>query len=294
VIPMSLGRLSGKAFLAARFFRLWPTYATAFTLSLIAFAALYSTLDTRWPFTVLNITVAYLLVLRDLIGSPNIDGIVWTLEVEVKFYLLCAVCAPLFRRRSLAVFLLPLGLAALHTLVVINAHRLGGTIFSEPARAVVLSVPYLIYMFVGTAFYYLHVGRLALYQAMLAIVALYLLQLAVVMSGPVAVRIGEYWNYGYALMLFAFAAAFQNLFPSTRMTDFVASISYPLYAVHNIVGYAIFRIMMAAGHSVAITLAVMTGVAIALAWILHVAIERPTRNLGRRIAAQIDSSREGS
>jgi peptidoglycan/LPS O-acetylase OafA/YrhL len=292
VIPMSLSRQSGLAFLVARVLRIWPTYAVAFSLSLTALGILYWWLGMRWPFTALDALVGYFIILRDLVGGPNLDGIVWTLEVEAKFYVLCALTAPLFRRRSRLVFLLPAALAVVNVAIVSNGDRIAGTVFSEAARAAVISIPYLVYMFIGTAFYYLHAKRLSPNEAIFIIAAFYLLQIVSVLSGPISVRIGEYWNYGYALVLFTFASAYPRLFRGRRVTNFSASISYPLYAVHNIVGYAIFRVLIDLGAPVELTLTGMVVVAISLAWLLHVVVEKPTQRFGRSASLAIDQAKD--
>ena len=43
-------------------------------------------------------------------------------------------------------------------------------------------------------------------------------------------------NYAYALLVFAVAYVFRNAARSSRVLDYFAAISYPLYLVHFLVG----------------------------------------------------------
>lgn len=97
VIPFSLKKLGSLQFLIARFFRLWPLYAVGLSITLSCIW--YASMHYGFPFnhTVTDIMKNILLV-RDLFWIPSIDGIVWTLEIEVKYYLICALIAPWIRR----------------------------------------------------------------------------------------------------------------------------------------------------------------------------------------------------
>ncbi len=54
------------------------------------------------PFNIQEALIHAVPGIRDVIGSRNIDGIIWTLEIEVKFYVLCALSAGWLRRSSQA------------------------------------------------------------------------------------------------------------------------------------------------------------------------------------------------
>src|SRR5262249_15229759 len=92
VIPFSLLNRSRLEFGIARFFRLWPTYTIGFGITVLAVILCSRSYGRPVPF--LPSTVVYqVLFVRDFFWVPSIDGIVWTLEIEVKFYILIALIA---------------------------------------------------------------------------------------------------------------------------------------------------------------------------------------------------------
>ncbi len=74
----------------------------------------------------------------------------------------------------------------------------------------------------------------------------------------------------------------------SRLLAGLADISYPLYVVHGVAGYAVIRVLLDRGVPAvaAVLLALMA--ALAVARMLHVTVERSTQRLGRRMARMID------
>lgn len=107
VIPISLGKLRAIPFLRNRVVRIFPTYAVGLIICLIAIGFNLASSGASWPFPLSHVVVHFIPGIRDLLGTTNIDGIIWTLEIEVKFYIVCACLAPLFMRRSAWVFAAP-------------------------------------------------------------------------------------------------------------------------------------------------------------------------------------------
>src|SRR6185503_7942982 len=67
-----------------------------------------------------------------------------------------------------------------------------------------------------------------------------------------------------------------------RPLIFLGKISYPLYLVHQYVGYVVMRGLYAQGLSPGAAIALATAVAIVAATALHLAVERPSLELLRR------------
>ena len=245
VIPFSLGRQGAGTFLVGRFFRIVPLYMVGFTISLAAIGAATLYFARSWPFSPSSVAIHYVPGLRDVLWSRNIDGIIWTLEVEMKFYVICAVFAVWFRRTSLVVFVAPVILLAM-------CIWLGATPASQNypiALAGTLSGPYLIYMFIGVAFHYAHVGRINPQQMTFFVAALFLIHIVALNSTIFNATLPLAWSYGAALIVFAFAAGFPVLFRRTKVGEFFANISYPLYVVHGVAGYATLRLLIETGFS---------------------------------------------
>lgn len=75
VIPFSLRDRSRASFAIARSWRLIPTYAAGFSVTLIALFLGTELLGSEWPFSALDVVIHYVPGLRDHFQSPNIDGI---------------------------------------------------------------------------------------------------------------------------------------------------------------------------------------------------------------------------
>jgi peptidoglycan/LPS O-acetylase OafA/YrhL len=107
VIPFSLQRMGWFIFSVNRVLRIMPTYFVGFSVTLLAIFLSGKYFVREWPFGLEEVLIHYIPGLRDLMWSRGIDGIVWTLEIEMKFYLLCAILIGLFRQQSLKVFVAP-------------------------------------------------------------------------------------------------------------------------------------------------------------------------------------------
>jgi peptidoglycan/LPS O-acetylase OafA/YrhL len=109
VIPFSVKGLGPVRFLVARFFRIYPTYWVGLAAGLIAIYVASSVWNSPWTIGAPHVALQALLI-RDVFWLPSIDQISWTLEVEVKFYILCALVAPaLIRGNVFAILCLALG-----------------------------------------------------------------------------------------------------------------------------------------------------------------------------------------
>jgi peptidoglycan/LPS O-acetylase OafA/YrhL len=86
-----------KSFLKHKVMRLWPSYLVCFALGLL-FVALFNELLYRpFPYTWDHILVCLFWV-RDIFNYPFIDGAVWTLEIQLKFYLFAILVWSVWRK----------------------------------------------------------------------------------------------------------------------------------------------------------------------------------------------------
>ncbi|WP_279612699.1 acyltransferase family protein [Burkholderia sp. BCC1047] len=99
VIPFSLEKLGGMKFIAARLFRIFPTYWTA---TFITLGAIH--LSTRlWgsEFYITSREVTWnLLLFHQQMNIPSIDMVNWTLCIEVLFYVAALLTWPFIKRAS--------------------------------------------------------------------------------------------------------------------------------------------------------------------------------------------------
>lgn len=292
VIPFSLHNKSALGFAISRFFRIVPTYMAGFAITVAALFACAKYFGISWNYQPQELLVHLVPGLRDIMGSRNIDAIIWTLEVEVKFYLLSIILIVWFQRLSCKVFLAP-GVLFVVSLGLSQALCWFGESGSLAHRVVMTylwGAQYLIFMFIGVAFNYAHRRVLSNKQLIVTIVILGALFITQWQTGPYAEGMAVIGSYGFAVLTFGVAFGFPQLFVSSRLTDFLADISYPLYVVHGVAGYVALRVLLDKGCAVWGSLLVVTGASVVISWLLHVGVERPTQSLGKRLALRVDGS----
>lgn len=290
VIPFSVARQNAGQFLLNRTLRIWPTYLCgfAFTAGLIAIGA-YS-YGAPAPFATWEALVHAVPGLRDLVGSRNIDGIIWTLEIEIKFYVICALTVPWLRTSSMKVFSVPMliGIAAL--ILSWQLPNMSPTA-ARLSTTAINAAQYLIYMYIGVAFHFLHQGHSQTRQLVTWMGTLSLMMCLVWSSSPYKVTFPSAWNYGLAICIFGWAMSYPQFLRSNKLLDAVAAISYPLYVVHGVAGYVILRWLYAAEVPAWASILLTTAITFAVATALHVLVEKPSQRVGKRLAEKLPRGR---
>lgn len=273
VICMSgWGRGLGE-FAASRAARLLPAYWFA--------VLLVSLVVRRWPTVnsapALRDVAVNLTMLQDPLGVEPVDGVYWTLWIEVRFYLLFAlvVAAGLTYRRVLAFC----GLWACAALI---ARATGDDLLRE------LLLPYDCWYFLaGIAFYLMHrFGPNALLWLITGGSLLIAQHDLVAAQARAESHMGHrvpHWPTPLLLALFFLAMSAVAL-GWTRRLDWrwlstAGALTYPLYLLHERVGWVLIK--HADGRVPAHVLLPVLAVAMLMAaWLVHVGIERP---LARRV-----------
>jgi Acyltransferase family len=175
VIPLSLNRLGTFSFLRARCWRIGPTYAVGFLFTVAALALASRVYGKPFPYSPTELLLHIVPGPRLLFGSRWVDYAIWTLEIEVCFYLLCAIIAPWLRAGSMLVFAIPLALSAASLFLLTG-------IYATYAQA-------LAFMLIGTAFNF-HLRKHLDTPALFGVVAV----LCIVSVGAMA------WTQGQIIM----------------------------------------------------------------------------------------------
>jgi peptidoglycan/LPS O-acetylase OafA/YrhL len=282
VIPFSLTHHSRLSFLAARLLRIYPVYFAAVAIDC---AVLYAS-SRHWnlPFELSwREIIGNALLIHSLEGLPSIDLVNWSLAIELKFYLLAALLMPLILRARSA----PLFIATL--LIVVAAKLLlGGVLPAAQAFKVIASdAGYLPYMFIGVVFKYHLEGKLGS-RKLLGSAAILLAAFAYCLKcqiGNTQIAFSVALNYLYALAVFALAYFGRGHFRKVAAIDGLAAISYPLYVVHTIMGYALIKVLtlsVGLGYYQALACAALAVGCVAA--LLRVTLERPGISAGQRLA----------
>ncbi len=289
VIPISIASLQGKQlaktkFVIGRLFRIWPTYIVGLLITLGALEVAAGYMGYTTSYTAPQV-LTQMSLFRDWFGiSAPLDGVVWTLEVEIKFYLVVLLCWSMIGRGKL----LPIFALGLATVAAANLYP-GNHNPPSPLAAFAFPIKYVFFMMIGVLFNYNFRGLLSLERLFaISVVALFVFGYSCLTEG---------WQVEVIVSYFAAFALFTTFYLLARdwsggpVFDFLANISYPLYACHGALGIVGMRIMIDQGVSAIPALIIQTLVTLLLSWIIHKAIENPTHILGKKIASSLTSSK---
>ena len=278
VIPFSIERFSRIQFLIARFFRIWPTYMVGLSCSLIGLCISIWYFDVTWPYDIRQILYQILLI-RDIFWVPSIDGVSWTLEIEIKFYLISALFLFYCYRKTKIIILLCF-VTLLAFAVVIMTADVGLKYMLE------MDLVFITYMLIGTVFNFHHRRGISTLKLLSSVILIFILFAT---EWKYSFLSNGYFegvkNYGLALIIFFIFYMARFKIKTNKILDFFADISYPMYIVHPIIGYTFMSIFLKkypAFSTLAIIFAFM--ISIALSYFIHIFVERKTNDFGKKLA----------
>jgi len=285
VLPISVrsyarAPMGRAAFVTARLLRLVPTYAAGLAISFGAWS--WATTHNGVPFErgTLSIYLANVSLFRDWIGVAQVDGVVWTLEVEAKFYLLIL----LFWGAVASQRLWPTLVVAALAVASAPLHADFPMSWNPPANFA-WALPFLAYMGIGVGFSYHYMGRLSSRSlgTLCAVLLGAFIGIKWYNKAPVEVPA----SYAFALAIFAALYTWRRSWDGGAVIRFFARISYPLYAVHAPIGYIALRYLIGSGWNAVLAFGVVTAAVTAIAWAMHVLIEARSQEIGKKLAQAI-------
>lgn len=264
VIPASLDRMNIWDFLKARAWRILPTYFAGFCVTVAALWLASITFSKAFPYSWQEVALHAVPIVRYLSGTRYIDFVVWTLEIEIIFYVICAILAPMLRSRSLWTALVPFVMIA------------GSQFLTKPTDRIYLQD--IAFMFTGVIISFAAWRQASSAPDKLAASAVLIASLIAIFieQGP---RVTA--SYGFAAGVFFLCYAAREFFPNIPPLRWIAAISYPLYVVHGIAGYVVIRILVDMQASPAIAVLFAIGCALIVSTIIHFVVELPTQRFGK-------------
>ncbi|MBD8481810.1 acyltransferase family protein [Pseudomonas coleopterorum] len=285
VIPFSITKLTRAEFILGRIFRIYPTYVAATAVSICC--AWLSSIYWNSEFSLdLETTLYNLALIHSNTYKSTIDLVNWSLAIEIKFYIVSAVLYRSIREGSIDhLALLAIAVIAFCQWIPPNLSpiRIGEQNLSLESIKTELMV--IIFMFIGTCFYHHYTGSVSMGRLIIYVGTLFG---SVLICWPHTEWAGGIpyvpMNYAYGLLVFMAFYALRNKIGPFKPLDFIASISYPLYIIHSICGYALIRVLTDLGAKGWQAIIVALPIVIAAAYLLHKTIETYTMHTGKRIA----------
>lgn len=295
VIAMSVERQTAWKFFVKRFFRIFPTL----WVSMIAFFVLhyiirYFGFASENPFNAKDIFANSFLA-ADLFWVPYFDMALWTLHVEVKFYLLAAcliVCAKKFSLANisaLAVFIsclaMPisgLGIQNDFDFLYDTSNNFDSDWIFYFFTVISLNARFIVYMLIGSVIYLWYYDRASSGQAICVSVGLFFIfttMQAVAQHGLAQIHFIS--TGAKALAIFSLVVVVEKVMPSfvffpkfiSRAFGFISNISYPLYLTHGLFGMTIISIIHIITENINFAIFISTCIVFPLSWCIHKYVE---------------------
>ncbi|MGX5099855.1 acyltransferase family protein [Enterobacter cloacae] len=284
VIPFSLRSKSTKGFLISRLARIYPTYITCLLMSI---CFLYFTSKYYWQsdagFSLWNI-LSNLTLTHPYFNQLTMDGVNWTLAIEVFFYVVVAI----FRKNVISgscSFIIIMALTfGLFISLVSNTTKIYHIYdVNLSIDGLKMSMLFILYMFIGTLFHFHIDGRIGTKKLVSHILIIFAIMLTSWYYSPFEDQfLKTPVNYTYTLVIFSACYFTRNLFKQNKVLSFLSGISYPFYAIHSIIGYSILRILFDKGMQFSLSFAIAFVVVLLLSTIVHFTVEKWSINFGKR------------
>ena len=256
VIFLTLNRVKHPAdFLVSRFSRLYPTFWAALILTT---GAVYLGGLAGREIGGLH-TLANALMFHEYFGVPHVDGVYWTLTVELTFYFWVYLFFLFGRLNSFDVCALPI------ISVAVLEQTIGGLGFAILNK--ILIAKHLPFFIAGIAIFKLSAGQRSLRVWM--IIAITLATTGLLYSTDHLLLFGVFYMVFYA------AVTGRLVFLRGRGIVWLGAISYPLYLLHQNIGYVIIQYSYGFGLGAWAAICVAGLGVLALAWAVTVWIEQP-------------------
>ena len=254
-----------QAFLYKRFTRIYPTFL--FCLALTFTIVLIFGLPMRQRS--LYQAVGNIFIATNVFGFKPVDGVYWTLEIEIFFYLSIALLLFFNKLKYILVWgTLFLSLTWLNHFTHVIPAKL----------AIVLNVYYNCLFFAGILFYFIKFRKARVaWHIHVLIIATYATALLVLplMQERIIVTI-------FYLAFYLFSYDLLKLHAKPLL--FLGKISYPLYLLHQNIGYVIMNLEKPfLGNYPFLFIGSTTIIILFISWMVHIFIEQPSITFCRNL-----------
>ena len=289
IIPVSLEKGTRANYVIRRIARILPTaFACTVVTALVIVLGRLIEGNSVAPFSVSNV-LANALLIRDVVGHPYIDTAIWTLEIEVHFYLICFVIS-FFSGQKKAGVILAMAFAFLLASIAFTYSEGPYEVYKRYLNVIATNGSFLVPMFIGMALYNFNAGHWSVVKTALVVFLLLVMNNLTLQYHAGAVSNIIYINHLFAVLVFAVLLLLGDKVPYFKSLDKLADVSYPLYLLHGTCGYVVFYIVYKFLHEKTAAFVLSFAVIAVLTLLVHRTIERPSTPAGKRIAKWVDET----
>jgi peptidoglycan/LPS O-acetylase OafA/YrhL len=251
-----------KDFIVSRFARLYPAYwiSVLFTFTVVAIFGLPGREVSTGDLAV-NMTM-----LQNFLGVPAVDGVYWSLRVELTFYFWIFLLFVLGKMDSI----IPVAWFWLVGMTLTAFFELGKWTFVE--ALLLWNYGYL--FIAGIGYFYIFSGKRSwqIHALILACLIPAYLKLELYEAVSVTLFFGLFFLFAYGKLVWF----------SHKILLVAGSISYVLYLIHQNVGYVILRSLKNWEVSSSLKVALAMAICVAVSWAIHLIVEEPARKAIRK------------
>lgn len=275
VIFLNISSSTSSQFLVKRAFRIYPVIIVSIIMGYfvkLAFGSMELNSESL-KILFLNISLFGNLI---VFNENNINPIIWTLAIEVKFYLIAALMLKIYNGRELDDKIKSLLVIVSVVLSAISIYILN--VDMSPATVDIgVGVTIIPFMFMGTVICYYYKSKLTYYDSVILVMFLMLAMSVAPYPNYYSLELGfpSFFMAACVFMLAVFNDKFIS-FLNKKTLVFLGSISYPLYSSHLIVVEVMIN-KLSYGGVVGFTLRCVI-VSIGLSYIIHKFVENPVHS----------------
>ena len=280
IVPFSVNRakITAVSFLKKRFIRIYPLYIVCFTITflLVSFYVYFNT--GIYPYSIKDYLVQVSL-LRDWFWVSSIDGISWTLEIEIKFYVLYAVLMLIKKKNNPKI----IGGISIITAILCVLYNSNQNLILQMSRNVYIvlgvlaaSMMYIVFIFIGLSIYEFYEGNWGKDKFFIVLQVLIVSFLICVLNSSSSELIIKFIiNYGGGLVLFLNFYMLKTQIDENIILKFFAKYSYIIYLIHGVNGYILMDFLVKKGTPFWFCLVITVGIVLIGCILIGNLVEKP-------------------
>ena len=283
LISNSLQDKTSWGFIRKRLVRVYPVYAIGFSVTFgLMYLYICAYKGDAFPYGFKD-WLMQVSLLRDWFWLPSLDGVSWTLETDLKFYLFAVIMLQMdIYRKPKGVFWGSVALGLISVLAS-KASQCPGLSIQAFAACYFLSFGcgLILYILLGLCLFNLFSGEWKPVEFAFTVTGVYLLFILASTKGALSGVDSTISNYTYALLVFSLFLLLRNRLPQFKFIGFISRISFSVYIVHGLNGYMLMSVLDHAGVAPHFCILIAIAATTLLATLFYKAVEEPLSRILR-------------